>query len=68
MTVPSQPEGYTTVSPYLIVDGAARTIDLLVRVLGGVEIRRFLDDSDKIKHAEVRMGDGIIVLADGVEG
>ena len=35
MSKPHKPTGYPTVSPYLIVDGAARTIDFLVRALGG---------------------------------
>ena len=51
-----KPDGYTTVSPYLIVDGAARTIDFLTSALGAKEIRRFTDDKGGIRHAEVRIG------------
>jgi len=36
-----KPDGYTSVSPYLVVDGADGTIDFLVRALGAREIRRF---------------------------
>jgi uncharacterized glyoxalase superfamily protein PhnB len=63
-----KPHGYSTVSPYLIVDGAAATIAFLERVFGAVELRRFTDDDGgKIVHAEVKIDDTVIMLADGVE-
>jgi uncharacterized glyoxalase superfamily protein PhnB len=65
MSVPFKPEGYTTVSPYLIVDGASGTIEFLVRVLDAVELRRIADDGGRIMHAEVRIGDTVAMLADG---
>jgi PhnB protein len=64
----SAPAGYPTVSPYLIVDGASATIDFLSSVLGGTEIRRFSADDGRVRHAEVRIGDSVVMLADGVEG
>lgn len=64
----SPPSGYSTVSPYLIVDGAARTIDFLVRALDAVEIRRFADDAGRVHHAEVRIGDTVVMIADAAEG
>jgi PhnB protein len=63
-----KPAGYNSVSPYLIVDGAARTIDFLSRTFGAVELRRFPDESGKLMHAEVRLDDTVLMLADGVEG
>jgi uncharacterized glyoxalase superfamily protein PhnB len=60
-----KPAGYSTVSPYLIVDGASGTIDFLVRVFGAVELRRFPDAAGKLMHAEVRIDDTIVMLADG---
>ena len=63
-----KPEGYPSVSPYLIVDGASRTIDFLVRVLEAVELRRFPDPTGRIMHAEVRIGDSVVMLADGGAG
>lgn len=60
-----KPEGYTSVSPYLIVDGASRTIEFLVRVFDAVEIRRFADDDGRIAHAEVKLDDTVIMLSDG---
>jgi uncharacterized glyoxalase superfamily protein PhnB len=61
---PHKPTGYSTVSPYLIVDGAAATIDFLKRVFGAVELRRFPDDAGKLLHAEVRIDDTVIMIAD----
>jgi uncharacterized glyoxalase superfamily protein PhnB len=63
-----KPIGYSTVSPYLIVDGAAGTIEFLSNVFGAVELRRFPDDSGKLIHSEVRLDDTVIMIADGGEG
>ncbi len=63
-----KPEGYNSVSPYLIVDGAAGTIEFLRKVFDAVEIRRFPDPTGKIMHAEVRIDDTVVMIADGVEG
>jgi PhnB protein len=60
-----KPQGYSSVSPYLIVNGASRTIDFLVRAFDAVELRRFLDTSGQVMHAEVRVDDTVIMLADG---
>jgi uncharacterized glyoxalase superfamily protein PhnB len=68
MSSSHKPLGYTTVSPYLIVDGASQTIDFLVRVFGAVELRRFPDSTGKLMHAEVRIGDTVVMIADGGEG
>ncbi|MBD0318810.1 MAG: VOC family protein [Gemmatimonadetes bacterium] len=63
-----KPAGYNTVSPYLIVDGAGATIEFLVRVFGAVEVRRFADEAGRIMHAEVRIDDTVLMIADGAEG
>ena len=68
MSVSHKPSGYTTASPYLIVDGASRTIDFLTRVFDGKELRRFADPSGRVMHAEVRIDDTVLMLADGGEG
>lgn len=64
MTVRFKPANYSTVSPYLIVDGADRTIHFLKDVFGAVEIRRFPDPSGRLMHAEVRIGDTVVMIAD----
>lgn len=63
-----KPEQYSTVSPYLIVDGAQATIDFLKQVFDGVELRRFAGEQGKLIHAEVRIDDTVIMLADGTAG
>jgi PhnB protein len=62
------PAGYSTVSPYLIVSGASATIDFLARVFGATELRRFAAEGGGVMHAEVRIGDSVVMVADGAEG
>lgn len=64
MAISHKPQGYPTVSPYLVVDGAARTIDFLVRTFDAAEIRRFAGPDGTIHHAEVRLDDSIIMVGD----
>jgi len=61
--VKNPPEGYHSVTPYLAVAGAAEAIDWYVRALGAVEVMR-MADGDRIGHAEIRIGDSHIMLAD----
>lgn len=62
-----KPLSYNSVSPYLIVDGANSTIDFLINVFGAVELRRFPGPDGKLMHAEVRIDDTVVMLADGAE-
>ena len=57
------PEGYEAVTPYLIVKDAARAIDFYTQTFGATELMRY-DDGGKIGHAEIRIGNGIVMLAD----
>ena len=66
MTAQFKPTNYTSVSPYLIVNGARATIDFLKEVFGAVELRQFPDRSGRLMHAEVRIDDTVIMLADPV--
>lgn len=61
-----KPDGYTSVAPYLVVEGAAGTIDFLQRVFDAAELRRFADAGGKLVHAEVRVGDTVVMIADGM--
>jgi PhnB protein len=63
-----KPEGYTSVTPYLIVDGADGTIEFARRVFDAVELRRFAAPGGGIMHAEVRIDDTIVMVADGGPG
>ena len=64
MAVKKIPEGHNTVSPYLIVDGAERALDFYKRAFGATELFRHRAPDGKIGHAEVRIGDTVIMIAD----
>jgi len=64
MPVKPIPEGYHTLTPYIIVDGAARAIDFYKRAFGATETMRMPAPNGRIGHAEVRIGDSAIMLAD----
>jgi uncharacterized glyoxalase superfamily protein PhnB len=63
-----KPQGYTSVSPYLIVEDASRTIEFLVDAFDAVELRRFADPEGRLLHAEVRIDDSVVMIADGGPG
>ena len=63
-----KPQGYTSVAPYLIVDGASETMAFLQHVFGAEELRRYTATDGKVRHAEVRIDDTVVMLADAVEG
>ena len=65
MTVPYKPEGYTSVSPYLDVQGAARTVEFLEQVFNAERLRYYDRPDGTVMHAEVRIDDTVIMLADG---
>ena len=58
------PEGHNSVSAYLIVDGAARALDFYKSAFGATELFRHEAPGGKIGHAEVRIGDTVVMLAD----
>jgi PhnB protein len=64
MAVKSIPEGYNTVTPYLIIEGAAEAIEFYKRAFGATELFRFPAPEGKIGHAEIKIGDSPIMLAD----
>ena len=68
MSTPHKPEGYPSISPYLVVNGAARTIEFMKDVFEGIELRRFPDAEGKVRHAEVRIDDSVVMVADSVPG
>ena len=61
---PHKPANYSTVSPYLVVNGADATIQFLKRVFDATELRRFPNEAGKLMHAEVRIDDTVVMLAD----
>lgn len=58
------PEGYPRVTPYLCVDGAAAAIDFYTTVLGAEERMRMPGPDGRIGHAELLLGDAVVMLAD----
>jgi PhnB protein len=58
------PEGYHSATPYLIVKGAAEAIDFYERAFGATELLRMAHPKSGIAHAEVKIGDSVIMLAD----
>ncbi|MFI8823490.1 VOC family protein [Streptomyces sp. NPDC053431] len=64
MAVQPIPEGYPRVTPYLCVDGAADAIDFYVSVFGAAERLRMPAPGGRIGHAELELGDAVLMLAD----
>ena len=58
------PEGYHNVTPYLFVRSAASAIDFYKSVFAAAEIMRMAGPNGKIMHAELKIGDSIVMLAD----
>jgi PhnB protein len=64
MPVPPIPPGYRSVTPYLAIDGAARAIAFYVEVFGAKERMRLEMPGGRIGHAEIEIGDSVVMLAD----
>jgi PhnB protein len=58
------PDGYRTATPYLIVRGAAEAIEFYKRAFGATEMLRMTDPQGRVGHAEIKIGDSVIMLAD----
>jgi PhnB protein len=58
------PDGYHNVIPYLYIRGAARAIDFYKNVFGATEIMRMPGPDGRIMHAELKIGDSVVMLAD----
>ena len=64
MAVSHIPEGYHSVTPYLIVDGAESAIRFYAEAFGAVEVVRMPMSEGKLAHAEVKIGNSHVMLAD----
>jgi len=62
-TVKPVPQGYHTVTPYLVIKGAGKAIDFYKKAFGASEIMRF-EYEGVIGHAEIKIGDSPLMLAD----
>jgi uncharacterized glyoxalase superfamily protein PhnB len=64
MPVKPIPEGYHAVTPYLAVDGAGKLLDFVKQAFGADELLRMNTPDGKVGHAEVKIGDSTVMLAD----
>jgi PhnB protein len=62
-----KPEGYTSAAPYIMANGAQRVVDFLKAAFDAEELRRFEGPDGSIMHAEVRVDDTVVMLADAGE-
>ncbi|HZE36038.1 MAG TPA: VOC family protein [Candidatus Eisenbacteria bacterium] len=58
------PDGYHSATAYLVVDGATRAIDFYKRAFGAQELLRIPAPGNRVGHAEIKIGDSVIMLAD----
>jgi len=58
------PSGYAGVTPYLIIRGAARALEFYKKAFGAAELMRFPGPGGTIGHAEIKIGEGVVMLAD----
>ena len=59
-----KPVGYNSVSPYLVVNGAQKMIDLLKDIFNAKELRRYDKPDGTIMHAEIQIDDSVIMIGD----
>lgn len=66
MTAKPIPDGYHTVTPYLVMDGAAEALEFYKQAFGASELMRMDAPGGKLGHAEIKIGNSPIMLADEV--
>ena len=64
MAVKAIPDGYHSMTPYLIIDGAAKAIEFYTKAFGATELLRLPGPGGKLGHAEIKIGDSILMMAD----
>ena len=64
MAVKAVPDGYHTATPYLVVRGGARAMDFYKQAFGATEMMRMPMPDGKLAHAEIKIGDSVIMFAD----
>ena len=63
-----KPQGYTSVSAYVMADGAQRVIDFLKKAFDAEPLRRHDKPDGSVMHAEVRIDDTVVMISDGGPG
>jgi uncharacterized glyoxalase superfamily protein PhnB len=64
MAVKKIPDGYHTVTPYLVVHGAAQVLEFAVQAFGAREVERMTRPDGTIMHAEMKIGDSIVMMGE----
>jgi PhnB protein len=62
------PDGYHNVTPYLLVQGAEKLIDFLTQAFGAQEMLRMPGPNGSVMHAEVRIGDSVVMMGQPGDG
>ena len=61
------PQGFSTVTPFLNVKGAAQAIDLYKKAFGAEELRRTSGPNNSVMHAEIKIGNAIVMISDAMQ-
>ncbi len=61
------PEGFHSVTPYLVVSGASQVIEFLKRTFDAREVSRHTHTDGSVRHAEVQIGDSMLMIGEGGE-
>jgi PhnB protein len=64
MTVKPMPDGYHSITPYLVVPGVATLLDFLKQAFEAQELHRMLRPDGTVMHAEVRIGDSLVMMGE----
>jgi len=64
MAVKAIPDGYYSLTPYLVITGAAKALEFYKQAFGAVEVFRMDGPDGRVHHAEIKVGDSHIMLAD----
>ena len=67
MNIQFKPSGYNSVSPYLVVNGAQKMVDLLKKIFDATELRRYDRPDGTIMHVEIRIDDSVVMMGDSSE-
>jgi len=58
------PDGYHSITPYLVIKGAAAAIDFYKQIFGATELVRMPQPDGRVGHAELKIGDSVVMMAD----
>ncbi len=64
MSIDYKPDGYTSLAPYLVVPSVQRVVDFLKQAFGATELRRFDKPDGSVMHAEMKIDDTVVMMAD----